>query len=1021
LYVNKGVLRAEGTLTNPIHFDIFDPMGTNNSNWNGIQFVNARTELDNNNQYLSGCRLSNINVHNATTGIILSDSSLILADQISILNSKFLGIGISVDGNSQLYISESEINHCNTAIILNDSSRMIADGLTIDNGNNEGYGIYLKLNSNMQLTESVIKLCNTGIFIDDSDYNLITGCQITNCYMGIYFAYDCISRYNRILNNNLSYNLNVAIFVSVGNSGVQHNKISFNTINYNQQGLHIGNGGNNDEGYNVISGNDIKNNIDIGVWLSQDKDSLYNNTIENNGTGVMLYRASANHIRNNIIKNSPNSGVILTEQSSANLVEYNNIIDNYKGVKITFWDDSLQSENNHFRYNNLTGNIAESFNLESGPQQSVEYNTIISADITSSFINSQAYDLEAYNNYWGTSDTTAIDSIIADKYDNFKWGRVLYKPFAEGPDNSTPISPPVLVIKRQVNGKVVVNWKQNQEQDLAGYKVYYGNPLIVADNGIANSVVLNNIDIATSIRVTAYDNEADGLADLYEGHESGFTYAIGGPWAGYDNSVCSGENFIINTATAFEYQSLSWITLGDGTFSKPSELETYYMPGFADKELGAVNLILSMTTLSGITLRDTFNLRVLDALVLEAGNDTIITEGSVFLPVDVQAENYVNILWSSSGDGTFDDPASLTPAYTPGIQDISRGWVNIAVTISSGCGSLSDDFILTIIPGYDISGRVTRNNLLVEGAVVLAYNLNDEGTRAVSMTTTDQDGKFFIQGATSGHYYIYSVPDPSVSYAYIPTYYAERTDWHNAYLMNLQDDVYDVDIILQPLDLILPQGTGSISGTFTYEGLPGDDQGFFNSVWFGDNRGTPYAPSVSNPYPAANHVILLMNPDLSKIIGWALSAEDGSFSFNNLPFGAYRLRGEKAGFDNKVSDIIYITPDNNTLAGVELYVDGVKKLVEAQVPPVKPVNQYIYPNPVSSSFNISGLGYENDMEIEIELINEKGVSVVKNYRVLRNSPAFFGPVYTDGLPSGIYFCVITSPSGVRKTAKISVY
>lgn len=1019
IFVNKGILKAEGSASNPILFDLFDPLGTNESHWNSIQFINSKTVLDSNNQYLSGSHLENVRILKAATGISLSDSSVILANNVYIENGKFEGQGILIDSHSRLLISDSRIQHCNIGIALSDTSVMQAIRLVIDNGNHEGYGIKLQMHSNMQLDESTIQLCNTGIFIDDSDSNLIKNCQVTNCFMGIYFAYDCISRYNRIENNNLSYNLNVAVFVSMGQSGVQYNDICNNTINYNQIGLHIGNGGNNDEGFNCISGNYIQNNIDIGIRLSQDSDTLFNNLIENNGSGLMLYRASNNHIRNNIIKDSQYSALVLTEQSDSNLVEYNNIFDNLASVKITLIEDSLQSVNNIFRYNSITGSREESFLIESGPQQSIENNTIISTGNTSTFKNREVFDVTAYNNYWGTADTTRIDSIISDSHDNLKWGEVLYKPFMGSPDPLIPICKPRMVVKQLINNEVKVQWLHNFESDLAGYKVYYGNPQTEIDNSLDTSIIIQGIDISTSIKVTAYDLEADGSADLFEGHESAFAIAVGGPWAGDDNSVCSGDDYFLNNATAIEYQSLQWETTGDGTFSDAGSLQSYYMPGFADKTNGEVNLILTMTSLSGIHLTDTMNLKVLDYLVIEAGADTLITEGSYYSIKNVVAENFEDLEWTTSGDGSFNKPDTLFATYTPGPDDIENGWVRLILTIGSGCGTISDDFILTIIAGYSIAGTVTGAWVPMQGTVVLAYNTSEDGTRALTATTTDTEGDFLIANVSEGDYYIFAVPDPLLSGSYLPTYYASRHKWQESYLMTLNDDVYDVDVNLGEPGFELPSGEGSISGTFTYEGDPDVDFMIYNSRWFEHLPGTPVVPQPGLTLPAGNHVILLMNTELSSILGWALSNLDGTFSFSGLPYGAYRLWGEKAGFENKVSEIIYITPDNSSATDIELSIEPEKKMIAAKIPPADLSEGLLYPNPCAGYFMISGKDLEEVNTVEMELINEKGASVIK-IPIPRNSASGFGPVFTEGLNRGIYFCIVTTASGVRKFTKISI-
>lgn len=1020
IFVNKGTVIAEGTSLNPIVFDLYDPLGTNQSTWNSLHFINSHTEIDSLGQYVSGCYLKNVKIFRASSGLMLSDSSFLKAENLYVQNGKYEGVGINIRNFSKLILSQSILKMCNTGIAISDSSSLTCKNLMVENGNHEGYGIKVETGSNTEISESSVQLCNTGIYIDDSDGNLITSCEITNCFMGIYFAYDCISRFNRIENNNLSYNLNVGIFVSMGNSGVQFNHIRSNTISNNQIGMHIGNGGTNDEGFNDISGNAVQNNIDIGIRLSHDSDTLFNNLFENNGIGLMLYRAANNHIKNNIIKNSESTGVLLTEKSDNNLIEYNTIFENQVGFNLSLVEDSIPSVNNTIRYNN-TYSIGESFIIETGPVQTIEYNVLVSKSDTSTFKNRNALDVPAYHNFWGTNDTVVINGMISDKFDHLKWGEVLYRPFDSIPNVQVPISQPRQVVKRLINNNVTVGWLQNKEQDLSGYKIYYGTPQNTLNNGIETSVSIPDADISETIKVTAYDNMADGNNDQFEGHESIFAYAVAGPWAGNDNSVCSGSDFNTESATAFEYQSLTWTTTGDGTFKDASLLHTFYMPGFNDKAAGEVNLVLSIVSLSGLKLTDTINIKVLDYFVLDTGRDTTIIEGSSYLIQNIIAENFTHSKWSTGGDGSFDNTDTLYATYTPGENDIIKGWVALQLTISSGCGNLSDEFILSIIPGYDISGTVIRNSTPVSSAVILAVNSDDQGSRAITTTTTNSLGEFLLPDVTAGNYYIYAVPDPFLPATdYLPTYYASHCKWQDAYLMEMDQDVYDVDIELQPLDINLPEGDGSISGLFFYEDTLPEDFRIYNRTWFSGTTGTPFDQQTGSlDQPAGNHVILLMNQDLSKILGWTLSNLDGSFAFGTLPYGAYRLWGEKAGFENRISEIIYVTPDNKDITEVELKVDIKEKRIEAHAPEVIVSEGLVYPNPSTGYFFISGKEFEGIMAVELELINEKGMSVVKA-TLDRNTPAGFGPVKTVGLNRGIYMCIITSPSGVRKLQKIAV-
>jgi hypothetical protein len=78
--------------------------------------------------------------------------------------------------------------------------------------------------------------------------------------------------------------------------------------------------------------------------------------------------------------------------------------------------------------------------------------------------------------------------------------------------------------------------------------------------------------------------------------------------------------------------------------------------------------------------------------VADAGADTTICEGENIILYG--AANYSgSILWTTSGDGTFDDPSMLDATYTPGSDDVFNGGADL--TLSSypigPCADAADD------------------------------------------------------------------------------------------------------------------------------------------------------------------------------------------------------------------------------------------------------------------------------------------------------------------------------------------
>lgn len=162
--------------------------------------------------------------------------------------------------------------------------------------------------------------------------------------------------------------------------------------------------------------------------------------------------------------------------------------------------------------------------------------------------------------------------------------------------------------------------------------------------------------------------------------------------AGSELSVCANEPVFLNDATAENYSTLQWSTMGDGAFVNPNALNTVYLPGMSDLTAGSVQLCLNASALEVCTNMDTdcieiqfihapgINLSSERSLVYE---DYDVDNGK-WLPVEfgnTVSGDYQSIIWMTNGDGTFDDATAESPAYFPGLNDSWNGEIVIYVNI----------------------------------------------------------------------------------------------------------------------------------------------------------------------------------------------------------------------------------------------------------------------------------------------------------------------------------------------------
>lgn len=133
-------------------------------------------------------------------------------------------------------------------------------------------------------------------------------------------------------------------------------------------------------------------------------------------------------------------------------------------------------------------------------------------------------------------------------------------------------------------------------------------------------------------------------------------------------------------ATAENYASVLWETMGDGTFDNPEQLSAIYYPGINDKQ-----------NLSAEIKITAFPLDPCQSISMASKNVEMQALPTVTLPaqlefcenqpvmVEATASVYNNIVWSTSGDGSFSDPNGLATQYFPGPSDLNTNEFELTV------------------------------------------------------------------------------------------------------------------------------------------------------------------------------------------------------------------------------------------------------------------------------------------------------------------------------------------------------
>ncbi len=233
--------------------------------------------------------------------------------------------------------------------------------------------------------------------------------------------------------------------------------------------------------------------------------------------------------------------------------------------------------------------------------------------------------------------------------------------------------------------------------------------------------------------------------------------------AGPNGTVCAGNTHTLSGAVAYNYTDLTWVTVeaGRGSFNNDKALNPVYTPNGADITAGSVTLRLTAKAEGTcVDVSDDVVLTFTPALTVNAGTDADICSSGTHILAGT-ATNYTSVLWTTSGTGSFGGAqATLNPTYTPSAADKLTGQVQLTLTATSSCGTVSDVKVLNIWPvptanagpataticagsSYTLTGAVASDYSTLQwaasGAVTGTFD-NANALNPVFTPTTGQSG-----------------------------------------------------------------------------------------------------------------------------------------------------------------------------------------------------------------------------------------------------------------------------------------
>ena len=207
--------------------------------------------------------------------------------------------------------------------------------------------------------------------------------------------------------------------------------------------------------------------------------------------------------------------------------------------------------------------------------------------------------------------------------------------------------------------------------------------------------------------------------------------------AGPSQTICVGGTATLS-GTFTVASGITWSTAGDGSFNDPTLANAVYTPGAADISAGSV--ILTITTGGPCApVSDNVVITINPAPTVDAGPGQTACSSALIILDGSFGGSATGLVWSSSGDGTFDDDTDPNAAYSAGPNDIATGAAILTATATGSCPGTSDNVTIRINPAAIVDAGDPQT--VCDGGRV---NLNASiSGAATSMTwTTTGDGSF---------------------------------------------------------------------------------------------------------------------------------------------------------------------------------------------------------------------------------------------------------------------------------------
>lgn len=296
---------------------------------------------------------------------------------------------------------------------------------------------------------------------------------------------------------------------------------------------------------------------------------------------------------------------------------------------------------------------------------------------------------------------------------------------------------------------------------------------------------------------------------------------------------------------------------------------------------------------------------------------------------------------------------------------------------------------------YNLIGTVTTSTgapLKNTKVYVIGYQPGDSSITALDSTFSDTTGFYEMNFWGKEAIYVKASPDSAAYPTEMPTYYDSVLVFQDALPETLCED--SIQISFSSLVGGNPGGSGFIGGKLV-EGAnkgPGD--------------------------PVGGVTLILVDVSTGQGIDWLVTGSDGSFAFDQLPYGSYELWADKPLIGNGVAPLLRVDADTMRREGLEValhstYLEVLPPTVGIDDPAFEGKFSF-YPNPMKQTGTFLLQDYGKRCQLKIVTLAGK---LIHQIEIQSDIPYQF---YKNELPAGLYFYSLSDKGNIMTRGKMVI-